>query len=69
MDIKLPDSNWVRVTADQVAKVSRGRRARPSTTVDDVLAIGSMELPEPIVDADAEMQEDPAGPVPGTSAN
>ena len=34
MDVKLPDSNWVRVTPEQVARVSRSRRSETSTTVD-----------------------------------
>ena len=63
MDIKLPDSNWVRVTPEQVARVSRSRRSETSTTVDDVLAIGSLDLPPPEVvdEVDAEMPQD-AGP-------
>ena len=60
MDVKLPGSNWVRITPEQVAKVSLSRRSEPSTTVDDVLAIGSLDLPPPEVvdEVDAEMPEE-----------
>ena len=75
MDVKLPGANWVRVTADQVAKVSRGRRSVTNTTVDDVLAIGSLDLPEPVEgignDADEEMEEtsEAQNPTAGPSTN
>ena len=72
MDIKLPGANWVRVTPEQVARVSRGRRTKTTTTVDDVLAVGSLELPEGpggphIEDPDAEMLDH--NPRPSTSNN
>ena len=53
---------------EQVAKVSRGRRSKTAITVEDVLAVGSLDLPDgpPIHDdADAEMddqQQDTPGP-------
>ena len=68
MDVKLPGANWVRVTPDQVARVSRGRRPKIATTVEDVLAVGSLEMPEasPVEDPDAEMDDHQEGePVPG----
>ena len=57
--------------SDQVARVSRGRRSKTATTVEDVLAVGSLELPEPspsFGDPDAEMVDQQDGdPVPGPS--
>ena len=63
MDVKLPGKTWVRVTPEQVSKATRRRKQDVVAGVEDVLAIGGMDLPEgtqgnaPLVDTDDGMEE------------
>ena len=45
LDIKLPDAVWVRITTEQVKKAVRGRKQVYTPQVDEILAIGGMDLP------------------------
>ena len=47
MDVKLPDSAWVRLTADQVFQASRSRKTKYVPAVSEILAISASDLPEP----------------------
>ena len=45
LDIKLPDSAWVRITYEDVVQAKGSRRKERVPAVQEVLAIGGMDLP------------------------
>ena len=45
LDVKLPDAAWVRITPDQIAAASKGRRKDHVPEVAEILNIAAQDLP------------------------
>ena len=44
MDVKLPESNWVRITPSQILQSAKGRKSQKTPAVAEILAIANQEL-------------------------